>query len=123
MCIRDRVDTTRTVLTWRGDTVTALARHNRGLLEWDVDSTHWLTAGLPGYAHADTAALVLRVCGTMAACTTVSRTVILSDATPILGFSGMPLGMANGGFSAPFGPGLSLMGADIGLSLIHISEP
>jgi len=109
----DQVDTTRTVLTWRGDTVTALARHNRGLLEWDVDSTHWLTAGLPGYAHADTAALVLRVCGTMAACTTVSRAVILSDATPILGFSGMPLGTANGGFSAPFGPGLSLSGADL----------
>lgn len=31
------LDTAETVLTWRGDTVTALARHNRGLLEWEVD--------------------------------------------------------------------------------------
>jgi YD repeat-containing protein len=39
--------------------------------------------------------------------------VILSDATPILGFSGMPLGSSNGAYGAPSGPGLSLMGADV----------
>ncbi len=111
----DHVDTATTVLTWRGDTITAGdgLRHNRGLLEWEVDSTHWLTAGLSGYAHADTAALVLKTCGNVGGCTTVTRTVILSDATPILGFSGMPLGSTNGAYSAPFGPGLSLMGADV----------
>lgn len=109
----DLVDTTKTVLTWRGDTVTTLARHNRGLLEWEVDSTHWLTAGLPGHAHADTAVIVLKACGIVGGCTTATRSVILSDATPILGFSGVPLGYANAGYSAPFGPGLSVQGADV----------
>ena len=40
------VDTTRTVLTFRGDTVSVLARHNRGLIEWEVDSTRWLRTAL-----------------------------------------------------------------------------
>jgi RHS repeat-associated protein len=111
--IGDYVDTTKTVLTWGEDTVTALARHNRGLLEWEVDSAHWLTAGLAGHAHADTAALVLKICGNVGGCVSASRSVILSDATPILGFSGMPLGYANGGYGAPFGPGLSVQGADV----------
>lgn len=35
------IDTTTTVLTFRGDTVSTLARHGRGLLEWEVDSTRW----------------------------------------------------------------------------------
>jgi RHS repeat-associated protein len=109
----DHVDTTKTVLLWDGNPVTTLARHNRGLLEWEVDSTYWLTAGLPGYAHADTASLVLQVCGTISSCSIVTRTVILSDTTPILGFSGMPVGSTNGAYSTPFGPGLSLMGADV----------
>ena len=39
------VDTTKTVLLWRSDTVTALARANRGLVEWQVDSTHRLAIG------------------------------------------------------------------------------
>jgi RHS repeat-associated protein len=111
----DALDTALTVLTWRGDTITSLEglRHNRGVLEWEVDSTHWLTAGLAGHAHADTAALVLKACGAVGGCTTVTRNVILSDATPILGFSGVPLGRVNGGYGAPFGPGLALSGADV----------
>lgn len=111
----DALDTTLTVLTWRGDTITPPdgLRHNRGVLEWEVDSTHWLTAGLAGHAHADTAQLILKACGAVGGCTTVTRSVILSDATPILGFSGMPLGALNGGYGAPFGPGLSLSGADV----------
>jgi hypothetical protein len=111
----DHVDSTRTVLTWDGDTIVAGdgLRHNRGLLEWEVDSTHWLTAGLPGHAHADTAVIVLKACGIVGGCTTATRSVILSDATPILGFSGVPLGYANAGYSAPFGPGLALQGADV----------
>ena len=111
----DALDTTLTVLTWRGDTVMPPEglRHNRGLLEWEVDSTHWLAAGLAGHAHADTAALVVKACGVVGGCATVTRSVILSDATPILGFSGMPLGTLNGGYGAPFGPGLSLSGADV----------
>lgn len=109
----DVLDTTQTVLTWRGDTVTSLAHHNGGLLEWEVDSTHWLTAGLAGHADADTAVLSLRACGSVGGCTTVTRTVILSDATPILGFSGMPLGNLNGGYTAGFGPGLAVAGAEV----------
>ena len=108
------IDTARTRLVWRGDTVTALARHNRGLIEWEVDSTRWLRAGLPGQAAADTAGLVVIACDTIGACTTVTQSVILpNDNAPVLGFTGMPLGTVNGGFSAPFGPGFSVQGADI----------
>ena len=108
------IDTARTRLVWRGDTVTALARHNRGLIEWEVDSTRWLRAGLPGQAAADTAALAVIACDTVGGCTTVTQSVILpNDNAPVLGFTGMPLGTVNGGFSAPFGPGFSVEGADI----------
>ncbi len=108
------IDTSRTRLVWRGDTITALARHNRGLLEWEVDSTRWLRAGLPGQAAADTAALRIIACDTVGGCTMLAQSVILpDDNAPVLGFTGMPLGSVNGGYGAPFGPGLSVVGADV----------
>jgi RHS repeat-associated protein len=108
------VDTTRTVLTFRGDTVSTLARHNRGLIEWEVDSTRWLRTGLPGFSGVDSAKISLQVCSTTPGCTTVTRWVVLpSDSTPVLGFTGMPLENLGGGFASSFGPGFSVSGAEV----------
>ena len=111
----DVIDTTKTRLVWRGDTVTAIARHNRRLIEWEVDSTRWLRTGLSGFSGPDTARLVIIACGQVGGCdTSATRNVILpNDSLPILGFTGMPLGTLNGGFSAGFGPGLTVVGAEI----------
>ena len=101
------IDTAATVLRWRGEVITNLARHNRGLLEWEVDSTRWLGIG-------DSAQVQVTACDGAAACTTVSRwVVLLNDQKPVLGFTGMPLEALDGGFSAPFGPGLSVSGAEV----------
>ena len=78
------VDTTRTVLTFRGDTVSVLARHNRDLIEWEVDSTRWLRTGLAGFSGVDSAKISLQVCSTTPGCTTVTRWVVLpADSTPV----------------------------------------
>jgi RHS repeat-associated protein len=105
-------DTAATVLRWRSagvaDTVTYLSRHNRGLLEWEVDSTHWLT---PGGASDS---LVVRHCTTTQICTTERRRVLLvNDSTPLLGFTGMPLESWGSAFTSGFGPGLIVSGGEI----------
>ncbi|HSM16051.1 MAG TPA: RHS repeat-associated core domain-containing protein, partial [Gemmatimonadales bacterium] len=108
------VDTTDTVLTWDGENVTALARHNRGLIEWEVDSTRWLAVG-------DSAQIELTVCTTAGACSTVTRWAVLpNDNQPILGFTGMPFEALGSGFSAPFGPGISLSGAEVEMGLSSV---
>ena len=116
------LDTTRTRLVWRGDTLTAaavaalagLVRHNRRLLEWEVDSTRWLRTGLPGFSGTDSAQIAVLACGVVGGCDTLTRWVVLpQDSLPILGFTGMAEGTVNGGFSAPFGPGLSVTGAEL----------
>ena len=110
------IDSTRTVVTWRTDTVTALGRHNRGLYEWEVDSTHWLTTG----AATDSAQLLVRACGTNGGCAIATRWVVLpNDSTPVVGFTGMPLENLGSGFSSAFGPGISVHGAEVetGLSI------
>ena len=101
------IDTTATILSWRGEVVTSLARHNRGLIEWEVDSTRWLAIG-------DSAQVQVTACDGAAACTTVSRWVVLeNDQKPVLGFTGMALERLDGGFSAPLGPGISVSGAEV----------
>jgi RHS repeat-associated protein len=101
------VDTSRTVLTWRGDTVSWLARHNRGLIEWEVDSTRWLNVG-------DSAQAVIQACSVNGACTTSSTwVVLLNDQLPVLGFTGRPLESLGSEFGAPFGPGLSVSGGEV----------
>ena len=108
------VDTTRTVLTFRGDTVSVLARHNRGLIEWEVDSTRWLRTGLAGFSGVDSAKISLQVCSTTPGCTTVTRWVVLpADSTPVLGFAGMPLENLGSAFASGFGSGLSVHGAEV----------
>ena len=104
------VDTTATVVTWGGDTVTALGRHSRGLFEWEVDSTRWLTSG----GARDSAQFTVRACDTDGGCTSASRWVVLpADSTPVLGFTGMPLENLGGGFASSFGPGFSVSGAEV----------
>jgi RHS repeat-associated protein len=101
------VNTAATVLVWGSDTVTALSRANTGVLEWEVDSTHWLGVG-------DSALVTVRACSQDGACGTVTRwAVLLNDHKPVVGFSGMPLEALGRQFTAPFGPGLSLSGADV----------
>ena len=101
------VDTAATLLRWRGDTVTALARQNRRLLEWDVDSTRWLNLG-------DSAQVEVRACSMGGACNTVIRWAVLpADSTPAVGFSSIPLEALGAGFSSPFGPGLAVSGAEV----------
>ncbi|MGH7538349.1 MAG: hypothetical protein ACREMF_06925, partial [Gemmatimonadales bacterium] len=110
------LDTTKTVLTWRTstDTITkfqadslAMARHNRALLEWEVDSARWLAIG-------DSALITIKACAQNALCTTVTRWAVLpNDSKPVLGFAGRPLESLGRGFGAPFGPGLAVNGAEV----------
>ncbi len=109
------LDTTQTVVTWRGENVTTLARQNRGLIEWEVDSTRWLGVG-------DSAQAAVSVCNKVYeggspqfnACTTQTIWVVLpNDQKPVLGFSGMPFEALGRQLSAPFGLGVSVHGADI----------
>lgn len=101
------IDTTRTTFTWRGTSVMTMARANRGLVEWEPDSTHWLSV-------ADSAQIVVSACATGGGCTTVSRWAVLPfDSTAVLGFQGMPLEALGREFGAPFGPGLAVSGAEV----------
>ncbi len=103
----DPLDTAATVLTWRGENVTALARQSRGLVEWEVDSTRWLAVG-------DSALAAVTACTINGPCTTVTRWVVLpNDQTPVMGFTGVPMEALGSGFNAPFGPGLGVSGADV----------
>jgi RHS repeat-associated protein len=108
------IDTSQTVFTFRGETVSTLARHNRGLLEWEVDSTRWLRTGLPGFSGVDSALASIKTCSTAGYCETKTQWIVLAnDSTPVLGFTGMPLENLGGGFSSGFGPGLSVSGAEV----------
>lgn len=99
------IDTTQTVLKWKGQVVTGLARHGRGVLEWEVDSTRGLAVG-------DSGLIEVKACAS--SCTTVTRYAVLpGDNKPLLAFTGMPLGAQGAGFSSPFGPGLAVSQAEV----------
>jgi RHS repeat-associated protein len=101
------IDTAATVLKWRGQVVTGLARHNRGLLEWEVDSAHGLAVG-------DSALVEVTACGTSGGCTTATRwAVLLNDQKPVLAFTGMPLEALGSVSGGPVGPGVSMSGAEV----------
>lgn len=101
------VDTTKTKLVFRSDTVTTLARANRGLIEWDVDSARWIAVG-------DSALISVTACAQNSVCSTVTRWAVLpADNKPVLGFTGVPLEALGRQFGAPFGPGFSVSGAEI----------
>ena len=105
-------DSSQTVLKWR-DTVVARAsyRANGGLLEWEVDSAHQLGIG-------DSAHLTVTACDAGAACTSVTRwVVLLNDHAPVLGFTGVPFEALDRVFVAPFGPGLSVSGGELSTSI------
>ncbi|HEU4698634.1 MAG TPA: hypothetical protein VFS40_05605, partial [Gemmatimonadales bacterium] len=120
------IDTSKTRLVYiRGavtDTITNLtgalvttgrgvARHNRGLLEWEVDSAHALAVGA---GAGDSAKVQVTACDTGNNCATATQWIVLpNDGKPVLGFSGQPLGAWGGGFGSSFGPGLSLSGAEV----------
>ncbi len=79
------LDTTTLVVKWGADTVTPLARRNRRLAEWEVDSTRQLS---PGVAKT----LVVKICHVNASCATVTRQVVLDDSgNPLVSFAAMPL--------------------------------
>lgn len=111
------VDTTQTIVIWKGDTVTkwladslTVPRHNRGVLEWEPDSTRGLNAA----TAADSSLLTVKVCGTDSQCTTTTRWIVLpGDSAPVLGFSALAPNSWGGGFSSPFGPGISVSGAEV----------
>jgi hypothetical protein len=101
------IDTTQTALRWRGETVTTLARANRRLIEWDVDSLRWLAVG-------DSAKAVVKVCSQAGACDSSSTWIVLpNDNKPVIGFSGMPFEALGRQFSGPFGPGLAVTGGEV----------
>ncbi len=101
------IDTTTLVVTVGGDTVTALTRRNRGLVEWELDSLRQLT---PGTAKT----ISVRLCMTNGQCNTVTRNVTLDNTgKPWVSFQGMPLEAHGRVFGAPFGPGLSVSGAEV----------
>lgn len=100
------LDTTTLVVRWGTDTVTALTRRNRGLVEWQVDSARELTPN-------QTTDLAVKICHANG-CTEVTRRVKLdSIGPPIVAFDGMPFEAYGAQFTAPFGPGLSVSGAEV----------
>ena len=101
------IDSTKTVLLFRSDTVSTLARANRGLIEWDVDSARWISVG-------DSALITVKACAQNTLCTTVTRWAVLpADNKPVLGFTGVPFEALGRQFAAPFGPGIALSGAEL----------
>ena len=101
------VDSTKTVLLFRSDTVTTLGRANRGLIEWDVDSARWVGVG-------DSALITVKVCAQNGICSTVTRWAVLpADNKPVLGFTGVPFEALGRQFGTPFGPGIALSGAEV----------
>ena len=109
------IDSTKTLLKWGNDTVTkwradslTVARWNRGLIEWELDSVR----GLNG-SGADSVLVTAKACAVNTLCTTITRWVVLpADNAPLLGLTTTPLGTSTG-FTAPFGPGISVSGAEI----------
>jgi RHS repeat-associated protein len=101
------IDSGATRLYWRGEDVTSLARFNTRMIEWEVDSLHRLGIG-------DSALIAVQACDVYSTCSTNTRwAVLLNDGNPVLGFSGTPLGVPSGRFSAPFGPGISVTGLEV----------
>jgi RHS repeat-associated protein len=99
-------DTTATVLKWRDTVVTSLARHNRGLLEWEVDSARWLGIG-------DSAKITVQHTASGITTTETRWAVLLNDQKPILAFSGMALGSTGLGSPLPFGQGIAVNSGEI----------
>ncbi|MGH7532710.1 MAG: hypothetical protein ACREL4_05405, partial [Gemmatimonadales bacterium] len=103
----ESTDTALTQVTWRGTNVTPAVRQNRGLLEWEVDSTHRLGVG-------DSAQWAVQHCTTDGICTSEKRWVVLpNDSNPVVDFTGKPLEALGAGFGTPFGPGFAMHGAEI----------
>jgi RHS repeat-associated protein len=101
------IDTTTLVVGLGSDTVTALTRRNRGLFEWEVDASRQLSPGV----NRD---LYVKICHANNSCTEVTRHILLDNSgPPIVSFSGMPLAALGSHFGAPFGPGLSVHGAEV----------
>jgi RHS repeat-associated protein len=93
-----------TVTRWRADSL-SVARANRGVVEWEPDSLRGIQ---------DSALATLQACNIYSECTTVSRWIVVpADSAPILGFVGMPLENSGRQFTAPFGPGLAVSGAEV----------
>lgn len=108
------LDTTQTVITWRGTNVTTLARANRGVLEWEVDSLHRLGIG-------DSAVVTVTACPFGDHCVTATEWVVLAnDQAPVVGFTASPLEGLGRRFSAPLASGLEVVGADV---LAHFAAP
>jgi hypothetical protein len=100
------IDTTTIALSWKG-VARSTARFNRGVVEWEVDSASRLAVG-------DSGLISVTACASGAQCTTVNRYAVLAnDSTPVIGLTGTPLEALGAGFKAPFGPGLSIAGADV----------
>ncbi len=105
------LDTTGTVLKWRGGVVTSFARTNRGLLEWAVDSTRQLAIG-------DSALMEVTACLTGGPCVTrTAWVVLLNDLRPVLGFTGVPLEALGRQFNSSFGPWLYVTGGELESSI------
>ncbi len=117
------VDTTKTVLAWRSDTVTrwradslTVARWNRGLIEWAVDSVRGLNV-----ANGDSALMTVTACSIYSLCTTLTRWAVLPyDSLPVVGLTGVPVGALGSAFAAPFGPGLSVAGAEVETGVVTV---
>ncbi len=117
------IDTTKTVLAWRTDTVTrwrsdslTVARWNRGVVEWAVDSIR----GLNG-TGADSALITVTACAVNTLCTTVTRwAVIPNDSVPLVGLTGVPTGNLASAFAAPAGPGVGFSGVEVETGLATV---
>jgi RHS repeat-associated protein len=101
------LDTTTLVVTVGGDTVTTLTRRNRGLVEWELDSTRQLSAGTAKQVS-------VRVCLTNGECQTVTQKYLLDNSgKPWVSFAGMPLEALGRQAVAPIAPGMRISGADL----------
>jgi hypothetical protein len=101
------LDTTTLVVVVGNDTVTNLTRRNRGLVEWEMDSTRQLSSGV-------LKKLLVRICLTNGQCTTSTEYLKLDDSgRPWVSFQGMPVEALGRQSAAPLGPGIAVSGADV----------
>lgn len=110
------IDTTTLVVKLGSDTVTALTRRNKGLVEWEVDTTRQLAPGIAKDVY-------VRICHTNGGCSSVTRSLLLDNSgPPIVSFAGMPLEQSAGGSEVDAGfsvPSYVSLGAPRSTGLVY----
>lgn len=101
------IDTTSIFVKYGNDTVTNFVTYNSRMAEWQPHAGQELQDGV-------SRTLTFRVCNVRGGCTTKNWSFEVDDSgAPFVSFTGIPLRALGRQFSAPFGPGISVSGAEV----------